>query len=112
VEQGKNTVTNRYERELNYYIESERHPYGLRLKNSLGIAIDQAILEQGSGQSKAAFIEQAIIQRLGGVPKVTELISRYIERLNRREREKDALNPKLWSINDSFQLVQDAGATY
>lgn len=101
-----------YDKELHFLTLSPRHAFGMRLRDALEIAMEQKIREEGSNQSKANFIEQAIMQRLGGVSEVVKLISRGVDHLNRKERAIDALNPKLWSINNNFELVQDQGATY
>lgn len=101
-----------YEKEHHYFLQSPRKAYGMRLREALALAIEQSIREDGGGQATAVFIEQAIIQRLGGVAGMVKLINRGIEARNRKERAIDALNPKLWSINNNFELVQDQGATY
>lgn len=101
-----------HELELNYFMEGKRQNFGMRLREALKVAIEQKIIEDASEEALAHFIEQSLIQRLGGIGGVTGLIQRNIERMNRKERLVDALNPKLWSINSKFELEQDKGADY
>jgi hypothetical protein len=113
---NENSVTNQFTKNhelgINYFLEGKRVNFGMRLREGLKIAIEQYIIEEGTEEAMAHFIEQSVIKRLGGVAGVIVLIERYVERLNRKERLIDALNPKLWSINSKFELIQDKGATY
>lgn len=97
---------------IKFYQKSPRAPFGIRLKGAIRHAIDQALLESGDDQSIASFIEDCIIEKLGGSHGIVTLINRRIEFLNRKEKLKDGLNPVVWSIQEKgeegYELVAES----